>query len=234
MRVCAVICLALFLFFSSQLCAVTVILKSGKKITGDLISEDQSVIRLRANDGTVYSLNMVHIDRIATAEANQKEDESAAADVEPKKEEVISSRPSSLAEAAADARQNRTGAARVYTEADLIAAPDLALVSTPNSDSRTVIVPLNVKLPEKEKDLAEWIREKEKEFNKLKAQCRAAGADDSKKEYKTDTYIVNGSPVSVSGYWADPKEVQKAKQICRNAMETEAALIHARAKLTAK
>jgi hypothetical protein len=213
-----------------SLFAVTVVLKSGKKIEGELISEERTVVRIRANDGMDYSLNMIHIDRDATIAANEAELDGSAA--QPKtEEEQKPRRPATLAEAAESARLSRTGKGRTYTEADLINAPDLGMsVSLAAPAPAVAAVPfVIVDLPESKQDLSAWIAEKEKEYKSLKAQCRAAGADpDSRKLFKTDTYIVNGTAVSVSGYWADPDEVAKAKRICRSAMETEAALVHAK------
>jgi len=126
----------------------------------------------------------------------------------------------SLADIARESRQKRTGKARVYTDRDLTTVSALAEINPvtndrlgePSSNSRPSLA-----------------RVTEKDAARLKAQCRAAGGDASyDKPVQTDTYVVNGKIVKVTGPHANPKELQRAKEICREAMAAEAQLKDAR------
>jgi hypothetical protein len=68
----------------------------------------------------------------------------------------------------------------------------------------------------------------ERDLARLAGACRAAGGG-SRKVLRTHTYRVKGRAVTVTGYWADPGNLEEAKEICRNAIETEEALQQAHA-----
>jgi hypothetical protein len=66
------------------------------------------------------------------------------------------------------------------------------------------------------------VRKAEQEFNRLKEACRAAGqSSPSMRVWNSTTYVVNGKPVTVTGYWAHPDNIAKAKKICAGAIRAE-------------
>ena len=122
----------------------------------------------------------------------------------------------SLADIARETRQKRTGKARIYTDKDLTTASPLAEIN-PSTNARIGEVP-SITRP----SLA---RVTEKDAARLKAECRAAGGDAAyNKPVQTDTYVVNGKIVKVTGPHANLAELQRAKEICREAMAAEAQL----------
>jgi hypothetical protein len=101
---------------------------------------------------------------------------------------------------------------RVYTNRDV------------RSTRHAAFVPPN---PESE---AAWLKSLsilEKDFVRLQGACRSAGAGPSK-ILRTHTYEVKGKKVKVTAYWADPANIEDAKQICNKAIQTEDALEQAR------
>ena len=66
------------------------------------------------------------------------------------------------------------------------------------------------------------LRKVEQEFHRLKEACRAAGqSSPSMRVWNTTTYVVNGKPVTVAGYWAHPDNIANAKKICAGAIRAE-------------
>jgi len=197
---------------------------------GTLLWDDGDTLRFKDRNGILYSLKRSTLDVAAMREANP-ESISKPGEKVPEKKEEPAVMQSSLAQIAQRERLRRTGTARVFTDQDLEKAAGLAVIETKNGAPLiTSIAALS--LPDSSKALQKWIDDKNGEYNRLRASCRNAGGDpNSNKEFRTDTYNVEGKEVVVSGYWADPKEVERAQQICRKAMETKAALEQAHKKL---
>jgi len=210
--------------------AFTIIFKSGKRMEGTLLWDDGETLRFKDRNGILYSLKRSTLDVTAMREANPESIAKPGEKVPEKKEEPAVMQ-SSLAQIAQRERLRRTGTARVFTDQDVEKAAGLAVIQTKNGAPLiTSIAALS--LPDSSKALQKWIDDKNAEYNRLRASCRNAGGDpNSNKEFRTDTYNVEGKEVVVSGYWADPKEVERAQQICRKAMETKAALAEAHKKL---
>ncbi|MCI0417467.1 hypothetical protein L0222_32275 [bacterium] len=203
---------------------------------GTLLWDDGATLRFKDRNGILYSLKRSVLDISAMRAENP---ESVAKPGEAKlpeniQEESSSVIPSSLAEIAQRERLRRTGKARLFTDQDLEAMPPLAVIETKNA--APLITSINViSLPDSSKALEKWIAEKQTEYNRLKAACRNAGGDpNSDKEFRADTYSVDGKDVVVSGYWADPEEVRRAQQICRKAMQVKAALEQAHRKFASQ
>lgn len=98
---------------------VSLILKSGKTITGTLVGDDLKTIQLRDSLGVVISVPRVSIERVVrdcAPEPRQKELPRAAAP------------DRSLTEIAAAAKQSRTGKARVVTLQDLERTPEVSVI----------------------------------------------------------------------------------------------------------
>ncbi|MCI0615330.1 hypothetical protein L0244_20245 [bacterium] len=210
--------------------AFTIIFKSGKRMEGTLLWDDGDTLRFKDRNGVLYSLKRSVLDLSAMREANPDSVPKPGEKVPEKKQEHTVMQ-SSLAEIAQRERQRRTGNARVFTNEDLDKMTSLAVIETRNGAPLITSIKA-LSLPDSSKALQKWIDEKNAEYNRLRASCRNAGGDpNSNKEFRTDSYNVDGKEVVVSGYWADPKEVERAQQICRKAMETKAALELAHKKL---
>jgi hypothetical protein len=220
---------------TQSLSAFTVIFKSGKKMEGTLLWDDGDTLRFKDRNGILYSLKRSVLDIAAMREANpQSVDESADTKVSEAEREKSSSMPSSLAQIAERERSRRTGKAPLLTDQDLDKTAPLAVIETRNAAPLITSI-YTVSIPDSPKELKKWIAEQEVQFNKLKAACRNAGGDpNSEKEFRTDTYSVNGKDVTVSGYWADPDEVKRAQDTCRRAMAVKSALEEARTRLGSK
>ena len=197
---------------------------------GTLLWDDGDTLRFKDRNGILYSLKRNALDLTAMREANPDSIAKPGEKVPEKKEEPVVMQ-SSLAEIAQRERLRRTGTARVFTDQDLDKTGSLAVIETRNGAPLITSI-TSISLPDSSKALQKWIDDKNAEYNRLRASCRNAGGDpNSNKEFRTDTYNVEGKEVVVSGYWADPKEVERAQQICRKAMETKAALQEAHKKL---
>ncbi|HEY7162335.1 MAG TPA: hypothetical protein VH815_13805 [Acidobacteriota bacterium] len=210
--------------------AFTIIFKSGKRMEGTLLWDDGETLRFKDRNGVLYSLKRSALDVAAMRESNP-ESVSKPGEKVPEKKDEPAVMQSSLAQIAQRERLRRTGTARVFTDQDVDKAAPLAVIETRNGAPLITSI-ASLSLPDSSKALQKWIDDKNGEYNRLRASCRNAGGDpNSNKEFRTDTYNVEGKEVVVSGYWADPKEVERAQQICRKAMETKAALEEAHKKL---
>jgi len=98
---------------------VSLILKSGKTITGCLIGEDQKTIQLRDSLGVVISVERAFIERIVR---------DGGVEPQPKDASRLATPDRSLAEIAAATRQSRTGKARVVRIQDLERAPEVSVI----------------------------------------------------------------------------------------------------------
>jgi len=66
------------------------------------------------------------------------------------------------------------------------------------------------------------LRETRREFDRLTQACRSAGGTSSRGGVlRTVTYIVHGKPVRITGYWANPADIENAKSICKRAIQAE-------------
>jgi hypothetical protein len=226
----ASVLLIIVLFIPIHASAFTIIFKSGKRMEGTLLWDDGDTLRFKDRNGILYSLKRSVLDLSAMRDNNPDSIAKRGEKIPEKKEEPTVMQ-SSLAEIAQRERLRRTGTARVFTDQDVDKMASLAVIETKNG--APLITSINaISLPDSSKELQKWIDQKNVEYNRLRATCRNAGGDpNSNKEFRTDTYNVDGKEVVVSGYWADPKEVEHAQQICRKAMETKAALEEAHKKL---
>lgn len=199
----------IFLFCFSIADAFTVILKNGKNMEGTLLSEEPESIRFRDIYGVTYTLKKDLLNIPAMLDANPEKVKPMEPARPPQgivETTIVYSRGPSLAEIARENLKHRTGTVPVLKNAG---PPLLLLPSWPKTSP----------------ELVSWIAQNDRDFHRLASQCRAAGANPSAKHsYRQDTYIVEGKEVVVSGYWADPEEIQSARQICSEAMALEKAL----------
>jgi hypothetical protein len=198
MRVTILLLLSFILCHSSAHSSVF-IFKSGKKIDGVQRYEDNWTIRIVESSGLEMTLRKSELDLAATQVANIQPQVTAPLEV---------TEPAAVVETPAAKPK-----ARVYTNRDLGAQQ----VSFTPPDLETT--------PAWQKSLAKL----EREFLRLQAACRAAGTGPNlSKVRRSETYYVNGKKVQVTGYFADPANIEEAKQICRRAIQTEETLQQAR------
>jgi hypothetical protein len=110
-------------------------------------------------------------------------------------------------------KQERKRSAKVYT----------------NRDVRIQVDPFVAPHPETNQSWQKSVSKLEREFVRLQGACRGAGTGPNlSKILRTHTYTVNGKPVRITGYWADPANIEEAKQICARAIASEETLTQAR------
>ena len=192
--------------------AFTVIMKNGNTMEGVLLSEAPESIQFRDIYGIQYTLKKELLNIPEMMDANP-EARIFRPPVSPEQSHatstIVRNKRPTLAEIARENLKNRTGKAPVLRNT----RPPEILPSWPKSGP----------------ELQDWIARTEQELQRQASRCRAAGGSPSAKHsYREDTYIVQGKPVVVSGYWADPEEVESSRRICAEAMSTEKALELAR------
>jgi hypothetical protein len=112
------------LMFVSSTTATTIVLKNGRRYTGDLVSDDGRTVQLHeSSTGVFLSFKKQQVDDAATAAANAKSGS------QPRASSISGAGSSSqrLADVAREARLRRTGRARVYTSDDLKSAPQISI-----------------------------------------------------------------------------------------------------------
>jgi hypothetical protein len=114
-----------------SLFAYTVVLKSGKRINGELIGQDQSTVQLKDTKGVRLSfkkglLDLAEMDRLNRKIADPNR--SSAKEIPKGKQEK-----KSLVELARELRSSRTGKAKVLRAHDLNEMPEITVLGTPYS-----------------------------------------------------------------------------------------------------
>jgi hypothetical protein len=176
------------------------IFKSGKSIHGEIRYEDHATIRIMEKSGLEMTLRKSELNLSATTLANQHAAPPSLSEQE-KLEDVIT-KP--------EPEKRR---AKLYTNRDV-------KFSTP---------PFLAPQPETNQAWQKSIAKLEREFVRLQGACRGAGTGANlSKVLRSHTYTVNGKPVRITGYWADPANIEEAKQICARAIAGEETLNQAR------
>jgi len=175
------------------------VFKNGKSIQGSILYEDGSLYRIVDTTGIEMRIRKTELNLPATQAANVVTEVPV---VEP------------VVQPQTETTQPARRPARVYSNVDVGGASHLA--SAPAD-------------PHSETAWRTHISKLERDFARLQAQCRGAGTGpDLSKVRRTDSYRVNGKTVHITGYWADPANIESAKKICRRAIQTEKALNDAR------
>ena len=175
------------------------IFTNGKSLEGSILYEDGSTYRILSS-GIEMRIRKSELNVAATQAAN-----------------VITETP--VPEPPIDAAQSADvpparHSARVYSNVDVQGANPVASAPADRNS---------------EKAWRAHINKLEREFSRLQGECRAAGTGPNfSKVRRTETYRINGRSVRVTGYWADPVNIEAAKNICRRALQTEKALNDAR------
>lgn len=119
-----VVCLFVPLLAESR--SVILILKSGKVLRGDFISQDGETIQLKDHSGVVLSTRMATVEKVTEPALPASERRA----IEP----VEKSTSPSLADIASRTKRSRTGKARVFTMEDLAETPEVSVVGGATSD----------------------------------------------------------------------------------------------------
>jgi len=187
------------------------IFKTGKRVQGTLLYEDASTIRIRTSDGLLMSLNKNSLNQEAMRAVNVEEQ---------RKQKTLEQVESAVAGAGNESQTNR------QNDAD--------------QKKEKIHVITNIEVHREVRRVASLEQRKlraqkaKAEYDRLKNQCRAAGASPPGKGIlRTDEYTVHGKRVKVTGYWADPKEIERAKMVCAKARVAEAEWIDAERDLSA-
>ena len=176
------------------------IFKSGKSVHGEIRYEDQATIRIMEKSGLEMTLRKSELNLSATTLANQQ-----AALPPP------SSEQETLADVTKPEPEKRR--AKLYT----------------NRDVKFATAPFVAPQPETNQAWLKSLAKLEREFVRLQGACRGAGTGPNlSKVLRSHTYTVNGKPVRITGYWADPANIEQAKQICARAIAGEETLHQAR------
>ncbi len=177
------------------------IFKSGKSVNGAVRYEDHSTIRILESSGLEMTLRKSELNLSATNAANVTRENSEPAN-------ISDTGKMNVAPAATEKRF-----VKVYT----------------NRDVRKERVSFAPPDPESSQAWKRSLTKLEREFVRLQGACRGAGTGPNlSKILRSHTYNVRGKRVHVTGYWADPANIEEAKQICEHAIHTESALHQAR------
>jgi hypothetical protein len=198
-------------FLCANFChAYTLVLLSGKQISGTLLGEDRITIQLRDISGVVLSIKKSRIDLDATHRANPiiKADQA-------RPEIVAEELPEkTLVDIAREVRESRHGQSRIYTRADLDRVPE---ISTSDESAGEVIE--NVKPSTEAKDDEKFWRKSatdlRKELSKLRERRISAQYSCRKALEKRDAAIYGGSkrPSNLNSGFDEPAECERLTAI---------------------
>jgi hypothetical protein len=210
--------LILFLFTAQFAYPYTVVLTSGKKIEGTLISDQQSTMVIKDSHGVFISLKKSMVDLNATSAANKQD---SAPQIysrqEPKKK-------SSIAEIALETKSKRTGSSKTITASDIEHAPEISILGeeVPES-SRTT----KAKRPASyERDWQRRLLAIKKEVNRLKEkQIDAESSCNQSKEKQFALRTRPGSkPVDLMSTYKQSSQCRKLEEIMNQLQKTETRL----------
>ena len=198
-------------FLCANFChAYTLVLLSGKQISGTLLGEDRITIQLRDISGVVLSIKKSRIDPDATHRANPviKTDQA-------RPEIVAEALPEkTLVDIAREVRESRHGQSRVYTRADLDHVPEIS-----TSDESSGEFSENVKPSADAKDDEKFWRKSatdlRKELSKLRERRISAQFSCRKALEKRDATVYGGSkrPSNLNSGFDEPAECERLTAI---------------------
>jgi hypothetical protein len=188
------------LFFIANTCfAITVVFKNGKIVEGEILLDEEDQLRFIDKNGVRMTLKKSTLDWAQMEILNQP----AIAPTNVEHE----STPNPVITRTTD---RSVSPRRVWTNEDLYTNASTRSASTNEFEGIAA------------DDLLQKLRSAERNLNRLSGSCRNAGAvSPSRRFVRTETFLVNGKKVSVTGPHADPAEIQKAKRICTEALRTE-------------
>jgi hypothetical protein len=192
--------------------AYTVVLLSGKQLSGALLGEDKTSIQLRDVSGVVLSIKKSRIDFDATERANP------IITTEPATPEAVIQQPAekTLVDIAREVRENRSGEARIYTRADLDRVPEISVGEQSEVFDESSG---NAKSESNAKDDEAFWRKSAADFRKQLAKLRerkiAAQFSCRKALEKRDASIYGGSkrPSNLNSAFDEPAECERLRAI---------------------
>ena len=210
--------LIVFLFTAQVACAYTVILTSGKKIEGTLISDQESTVVVKDSHGVLISLKKSLVDQIATSAANKQE---AAPVISSGRE---SKKAPSIVEIALEAKRKRTGNSKTITSSDIENAPEISILGVEvQESSRTA----KTRTPDTlERDWQRRLLAFKKEVNRLREkQIDAESSCEQSKEKQFAMRTTPGrKPVDLMSTYRESSQCRKLTEITNQLREAETRL----------
>ncbi|MCI0415777.1 hypothetical protein L0222_23635 [bacterium] len=211
--------LILFLFIAQVSCAYTVVLNSGKKVEGTLISEQESTLVMKDSQGVLISLKKSLVDLKATSAANQQK---AAPVISPERESKRIQ--PSIVEIALETKSKRTGKSKTVTASDIENAPEISILGLEvQENSRTA----KTKVPgPSERDWERRLLALKREVNRLREkQISAESNCEQSKEKQFALRTTPGrKPVDLMSTYRESSQCRKFAEIVSQLREAETRL----------
>lgn len=206
--------------FASSLHAYTIVLKNGRRCSGDLISDSGSTYQLHDSaTGVFLSFKKEQVDAVATTAANTppKSPQPAAAGAS----ERVTRGVADLAERL---REQRTGRARVYTTSDLARTPEVS-ISGSQTPLQDVAAVSSASLNE-----SEWRNEarkfrKELESAEDRATAAQSACDKAQANGKAAVVAPHDKPVQLQSLMRPPQECTRASELNDRAADARERLL---------
>ena len=207
-------------FLCANFChAYTVVLLSGKQLSGALLGEDKTSIQLRDVSGVVLSIKKSRIDFDATERVNRITTKQA-----PPETAIQQPPEKTLVDIAREVRENRSGEARTYTRADLDRVPEISVGEQSEVFDESSG---NAKSESKAKDDEAFWRKSATDYRKQLAKLRerkiSAQFSCRKALEKRDASIYGGSkrPSNLNSAFDEPAECERLRAIESQLDDTE-------------
>jgi hypothetical protein len=210
----------LFFLFVQSVFAATIVLKSGKQISGSIISEQESTIVVKDSHGILISVKKDAIDLEAMTKLN------APASLKPAAAPVLMKTERSLAQIARDSKKSRTGKAKAFTERQLPGGT----ISVMGSDEVQVVAPESKHITHSDDQWQSRIARIKKEVNALRERNISADAScETSKQKQFSTRTTPGTkPVDLMATYEQTAACKKSEELQRQLMEAETRLDLAR------
>lgn len=210
--------LILFLFTAQFACAYTVVLTSGKKIEGTLISDQQSTVVVRDSHGVLISLKKSLVDLVGTQAANKQDPAPLVSNGRESK------KTPSIVEIALETKNKRKGNSKTFTASDIDNAPQISIFGQElQESSRTT----KTKTPATvERDWQRRLLAIKKEVNRLREkQIDAQSSCDQSKEKQFARRTTPASkPVDLMSTYKESSQCRKLEEIENQLHEAETRL----------
>lgn len=123
----------LFVCFNSiSVHPLTVVLKNGKTIEGDLIAQSDRALQVKTRDGIVISIKKDNVANLITSASERPAHPTEQIAASPTEKKI------SLVDLANETKKNRSGNARVVTDRDISELPEISFLGTNVEPSKTV------------------------------------------------------------------------------------------------
>jgi hypothetical protein len=210
--------LIVFLFTAQLACAYTVVLTSGKKIDGTLISDQQSTLVVKDSHGVLISLKKSMIDLVATSAANK---EAAAPMISSARE---SKKTPSIVEIALQTKSKRTGNSKTITASDIENAPEISILGQEVEENLRTTKTKRPSSPERDWQRRLWAFKKE--VNRLREkQIDAESSCEQSKEKQFAKRTTPGSkPVDLMSTYQESSQCRKLEEIVNQLRQAETRL----------